>query len=68
MFGQTLKEFTRQRVDHLSEQLLGRELRPIEYNMFLFKHDDYLEKLYIRFKQDLDKTIVQYLNSLEEEK
>lgn len=66
MTGQLFKEITQQRIKELSEQMLNRELKPLEHNMFLHNHIDSLDRIYTSAKQQIDLQIMSYLKTLKD--
>jgi len=66
MTGQLFKDITQQRIAELSEQILNRELKPLEINMFLHNHIDNLDRIYTSAKQQIDLQIMAYLKTLKD--
>ena len=64
MYGQKIKDLTKDRLEELTERQLGRKLKPIEYNMFLFKYGDKMDVLYTKIREMLDREILKYLEEM----
>lgn len=60
------KDITYHQVDQLAQQVLKRELTPLEYNMFLHHYIDELEKVYYLAKQKIDNIVLRYINEIRE--
>ena len=68
MITQLLKDVTLQRLQDFAEAMLERDLKPVEYNMFLFHFGDQLDRVYSKFKTEIDQPIIEFIEKVKNKK
>lgn len=66
MFGQLLKDATLKRLEDYAKAVLERDLKPVEYNMFLFHYGDALDRIYSKCKAEIDQPVLEFIAKLKE--
>ena len=66
MITQLLKDATLERLKEFTKAILERDLKPVEYNLFLFHYGDRLDKIYSKFKAEIDQPIMEFTAKIKE--
>lgn len=56
-----IRDLIEVRLKELAEHVLRRQLTSLEYNLFLHKNEQQMQKLYFNFKGEMDAMILTHL-------